>query len=757
MHQGGVDPWFGAFPARHALRKARGRDQAVFGSIRPNTGRNRSGPRDLGTMSLGRPSFLALLALALLWSGACSTEAGRSYRDWRAYNGGPENIQYSALDQINRDNVHRLEVAWSFNTGDAFSGSEMQCNPIVIDGVLFATTPRLRLIALDAATGELRWAFDPSGGEESDRLRRNRGVTWWTDGRRGRLFFVHGHSLFAIDALTGEPVAGFGSGGQVDLREGLGRDPGSVSISVNTPGVVYRDLLILGSIVSEALPAPPGDIRAYDVRTGQLRWSFHTIPHPGEFGYKTWPEDAWQYIGAANNWAGMALDEERGLVFAPTGSAAFDFYGANRLGDNLFANSLVALNAETGERAWHFQAVRHDVWDRDFPAPPRLVTVTHDGIPRDAVAQITKSGHVFVFERETGDPLFPIEYREVPASDVEGEQLAATQPLPLQPPPFSRQVFTEDMITKRTPEAHRSVLECFRELRSGDQFTPPSLQGTILFPGYDGGGEWGGGAFDPASGILYVNANEMPWILRLVERAQLDAGATTQSVYQEYCSSCHGKDLRGTPPEFPSLVAIGDKLSEREISQFIRMGSGRMPAFSNLPGRAVQALTSYLVSGDDQEIDVPDPSPMDLKYKHDGYNKFLDPDGYPAVEPPWGTLNALDLNKGEIVWRIPLGEFPELAAEGLRDTGSENYGGPVVTAGGVLFIGATNHDRKFRAFDKTTGELLWETLLPAAGNATPAVYEVGGREFVVIAAGGGKWGNPSGDSYIAFALPGRSR
>ena len=699
------------------------------------------------------PPVASALALTLLLTAACSPEFGRSHRGWRAYGGGPENIQYSALDQINRENVHQLEVAWTFDTGDAFPGSELQCTPIVIDGVLFATTPRLRLIALDASTGELRWSFDPSGGQMSDRMRRNRGVTWWSDGKLERLFFVYDHFLLAVDPGTGKPVQGFGDAGRVDLRDGLGRNPETVSISANTPGVVYRDLLILGSIVSEALPSPPGDIRAYDVRTGQLRWSFHTIPHPGEFGYETWPSDAWKYSGAANNWAGMALDEGRGLVFAPTGSAAFDFYGANRRGDNLFANSLIALNAETGARVWHFQAVKHDVWDRDFPAPPRLVTIDREGDSTDAVAQITKSGHVFVFKRDTGDPVFPIEYRNVPESDVEGEELAATQPLPLRPPPFSRQIFTEDMITKRTPEAHQSVLERFREVLSGDQFTPPSLQGTILFPGFDGGGEWGGGAFDPATGILYVNANEMPWILRLVERTQLQAGSTSRSLYEEYCASCHGKDLRGTPPEFPSLVAIADKLSSREISRFIRNGGGRMPAFANLPGTAVQALTSFLVSGNDQEIDVPAPSPMDLKFKHDGYNKFLDPDGYPAVEPPWGTLNAIDLNRGEIVWKIPLGEFPELAARGLRNTGSENYGGPVVTAGGVLFIGATNHDRKFRAFDKTTGELLWETLLPAAGNATPAVYEVNGREFVVIAAGGGKWGNPSGGSYVAFALP----
>ena len=699
--------------------------------------------------------FLPMIVLFLACSPSASKDPARAYREWRVYGGSPESIRYSALDQINRENVQRLEVAWTFDTGDAFRGSEMQCNPIVIDGVLFATTPRLRVIALDAATGKLRWSFDPNESEarKSPSLRRNRGVTWWDNDQAQRLLFVAGRFLYALDAGTGKPVSGFGDEGRVDLREGLGREPETISISATSPGVIYKDLIILGSILSEDLPAAPGDIRAYDVRTGQLRWSFHTIPHPGEFGYETWPEDAWKYSGGANNWGGMSVDEERGLVFVPTGSAAFDFYGADRIGDNLFANSLIALKAETGERVWHFQAIKHDVWDRDFPAPPSLVTVERGGSVVDGVAQITKSGHVFVFERKTGKPLFPIEYRAVPASDVEGEKLATTQPLPLKPPPFSRQIFTEEMVTNRTPEAHRAVLTRLREVRSGGQFVAPSLQGTVIFPGYDGGGEWGGAAFDPTTGLLYVNANEMPWILRLVKRVKLGETTTARRLYFNKCANCHGENLRGNPPEFPSLVDIGGKSTRAEIWEIITKGSGRMPGFAALPTPALGALVRYLQTGEDTTVAAVPSSPADLKYKSDGYNKFLDPDGYPAVQPPWGTLNAIDLNKGKIVWKIPFGEIPELAAQGLRNTGSENYGGPVVTAGGVLFIGATNHDRKFHAFDKATGELLWETTLPAAGNATPAVYEVNGRQFVVIAAGGGKWGNPSGGQYVAFALP----
>jgi len=698
-----------------------------------------------------------LLLMVLLTSCGRRIASSLEYSDWKVYGGSPDNIHYSSLRQINRHNVHKLAIAWTYDSGDAFPGSEMECNPIVAHGTLFVTTPKLRLVALDAASGKPRWSFDPTQGEEVSSKRRNRGVTYWEEGNDRRIFIVAQQYLYAIDATTGRPIASFGESGRVDLREGLGRDPKEQSISATTPGVVYKDLLILGSIVSEDLPASPGDIRAFDVRTGKIRWTFHTIPHPGEYGYETWPPDAWTYIGGANDWAGMSLDEKRGLVFIATGSAAFDFYGANRIGDDLFANCVIALKADNGERVWHFQGVKHDLWDRDFPAAPALVKVKRDGRVIDAVAQITKSGFVFVFERETGRPLFPIEYRKAPASEVDGEVTADTQPFPLKPLPFARQMLTPDIVTKRTPEAHQAVLEQLQRLRSDGQFTPPSLQGTVVFPGFDGGGEWGGPAFDPETAVLYVNSNEMAWSSRLVLRPGTKGLASSRQVYDANCASCHRADMRGTPPEFPTLIGIGKKYKQDEIAKVIREGGGRMPSFDYFGKKVSEAMARFLATGKDTEFGLPlkEQLPHPLKYTHDGYNKFLDPEGYPAIEPPWGTLNAINLDTGQYLWKIPFGEFPELVAKGMRDTGSENYGGPLVMAGGLLFIAATDRDRKFHAYDKATGKLLWETVLPAAGNATPATYAVEGKQFVVIGAGGGKWGSPSSGTYVAFTLSGK--
>jgi len=672
--------------------------------------------------------------------------------DWPDYGGNQARTRYSPLTQITPANVSSLTVAWTYDTGDAFKGSEMQCQPVVAHGVLYATSPTLRVFALDAATGAVKWSFNPLQGETTPTRTRIRGLMYWERGDQQRIYFGARNWFYALDATTGKPVATFGRQGRIDLREGFrGRDPRTISIGVNTPGVFYGDLLILGSVVPEGLPSAPGDIRAFDVNTGGEKWAFHTIPHPGEFGYDTWPKDAWKYSGGANAWSGVSLDEKRGLVYAATGSTSYDFYGANRHGDNLFANAIICLRAATGERVWHFQALKHDLWDRDFPASPTLVTITRDGRPRDVVAQIGKNGRTYVLDRETGEPIFPMETVTPPASDVDGEQAAATQVLPTLPPPFTRQQFTEDLITKRTTAAEQAVREEWLKLRKRGEYDPPSVQGTILFPGMDGGGEWGGVAFDPNSGLMYVNANEMAWRVKLAERKMPDGKPTNgKALYLQYCAACHRSDLKGNPPEFPSLAGIGARRNVDEISAKVREGGGRMPAYGEMHSAIRRAIVRYVLDGTSMTVRSDKPSPFDLKYSLDGEARFNDPDGFPAITPPWGTLTAIDLGKGAIAWQVPLGEMP---GSGLTNSGSENYGGPVVTASGLVFIGATVYDNKFHAFDARTGRLLWQTTLPAAGNATPAVYEVDGREYVVIGAGGGKWGAPSGGTYVAFALP----
>ena len=695
-------------------------------------------------------SILAVFAAGLIAQSEKTAQgisaSAQQRQDWPAYGGAPENNHYSSLAQINRQNVKHLSIAWTFDTQEE---GGLETSPIIVEGVLYGITPTQKVFALDAGTGKLLWNFD-SGIRGTQ---PNRGLAYWSDGNDKRILVGVMNFVYALDPATGKPIPAFGNQGRIDLRENLGREPASAqSVSLTSPGIVYKDLVIFGGRNPETLPAPPGDIRAYDARTGKLRWSFHTIPHPGEFGYETWPKDAWKTSGAANNWAGMTLDPRRGILYAPTGSAAFDFYGADRVGDDLFANCLLALNAETGERIWHFQGVRHDIWDRDFPSPPALLTVKRDGKEIDAVAQTSKQGFVYLFDRTNGKPLFPLESRKYRASGVPGEVTASEQLLPSRPAPFARQLLTADLLTNRTPEMHQWALERFKKFRSGGQFLPFAVgKDTVIFPGFDGGAEWGGPAVDMETAIIYVNSNDAAWTGALAPNTGENS---PRGIYMSQCSVCHGEKLTGSPPAMPSLVGVGERLTPKQIGMTIKNGKGRMPGFPNLSEDHLFALIDYLTSGESKELASSTPLPAAMKFRFTGYRKFLDPEGYPAIAPPWGTLNAINLNTGEYVWKIPLGEYPELAAKGQKNTGMENYGGPIVTAGGLLFIGATSYDKKFRAFDKSTGELLWEATLPFSATATPATYEVSGRQFVVIAAGGGRDPkSPSGGVYVAFALP----
>lgn len=681
---------------------------------------------------------------------------GPNYDRWEEYLGGPDRNHYSALTQINTGNVNKLQVAWTYEAPDT---GQMQMSPIIVDGVLYGVTAGVQAFALDAATGKEIWRFgDPLKAWHST----SRGVSYWSDGKEKRILFTAGPNLWALNAATGKPIETFGKGGAVDLHEGLPRRAQGKFIISNTPGTIFENLIVMPVRVSEEGDAAPGDIRAFDVVSGKLVWTFHTIPYPNEPGMETWENKfAFQNngIGGANNWAGMAVDRQAGILFVPTGSAAPDFYGNKRKGNNLYANCLLALDARTGKSLWHYQFTHHDIWDRDLPAPPNLLQVKRNGAVVDAVAQITKQGFVFVFDRKTGAPLFDVKEVPVPASSLEEEQAAPTQPVPVLPRPFARQSadLTEKDISPYAPNK-KELLNLFNTLDKR-MYAPPSLEGALLLPGYDGGAEWGGAAADPADGILYVNSNEMAWMLQMQSAGgEKSTGNLSPGgkIYQENCASCHQPDRSGLPASgFPSLLKLQQR-SRDFTTQMIEQGKGMMPGFPQISGEARKNLLDFLYGTEKTEkpafeiVTMTNPSNTTL-YRHTGYHKFLDSNGLPGIAPPWGTLSAIDLNTGEYRWRITLGDTESLREKGNPPTGCENYGGPVSTAGGLLFIAATK-DGKFRAFDKKTGTLLWETTLPAAGFATPATYEVNGKQYVVVACGGEKLGTPKGNKVVAFSL-----
>ena len=715
-----------------------------------------------------------IISLLVLLS-SCQSDVDK-LRTWSVYKADAESSSYSPLSEVNKSNVTQLKEAWSFHPKDArgtrFGNAE--CNPIVIDNVMYATSARHRLYAIDASTGQLKWSFDPFNGAEGGGILR--GVAYWEDGDDKRIIYTAGDNLFAQNAITGELITSFGNNGKVSMNVGLRGDSSAISVIPTSPGIIYDDLLIIGAEVSELFGAEPGYIRAYNVRTGKLVWTFHTIPHPGEPGYETWPKDAWKYVGGVNDWAGMSLDKKRGMVFLALGSPSYDFYGADRIGANLYGNSVVALDVKTGKYIWHFQTVHHDLWDYDLPAPPNLITVNIGGKETDAVAQTTKTGFLFVFDRETGRPLFPIEERNVPASYVPGEQAWPTQPFPVKPLPYARQHMTVDDLSNFSPAANDSLVKKFKSLRYEGLFTPPAPQGTLMIPGTRGGSNWGGGAFDPETGILYVKSSDSPEIDHLQRVEPVENTATQgpyfqgKAVYSIRCAGCHGRDRKGDPPNFPSLTDLGSRMNKETALTKIMQGSGRMPAFSSLLKGKEEAIIAYLY---DLQHARPSQKEADLfeihtnrlsikeenGYKNDTasvylnvtpFSHFRDIEGRPAIKPPWGALNAINLNTGDYAWKVRIGNLPELQGKGEPITGMEGYGGPIVTAGGLIFIGGTR-DKKFRAFDKDTGELLWETELPGVANATPCTYWSNGKQFIAVSVSGSE-GDAAG-SIVSFALP----
>jgi len=716
-------------------------------------------------ISNGLASLALVASLSLLAACTDQAESTQGYvtagDNWASYFGDAAGSHYSSLDQITRENVAQLEEAWRYETPDA---GGLQTTPLVIDGTMFVVSPLQKVIALDAATGEQQWIFDSGIGVQA----AVRSLGFWSDGTESRLFTSVASFIYALNPADGKVIADFGDNGRIDLRDNLRGDPENESYHATSPGTVYKDLYILGGRVSESTPASPGDHRAYDVRSGELRWSFHTIPLPGEPGAETWPEDARQTQGGANAWSGTTIDIERGIVFIATGSASDDFYGGDRLGDNLYANCVIALDANTGEKLWHFQAVRHDLWDSDFPAPPVLITVDHDGKRVDAVAAASKNGYIYLFDRVTGESLFPIVEEEVPPSKLPGEVAAATQPIPTIPKPLNHRSINRDQVTDRTPEMRAWAEAEYDDILGMQQhYTPLSVgKKTAVMPGWAGGAEYGGITADAEKGIIYINANNLISVAMLADTDAYQQSGEGERTYTAQCMGCHGAEMEGVPPAFPSLVAIEQRLSDEEIADVIQNGRGFMPGFPLLQPATVTNIVSYITSGEDSVT----PGRLsnrtsNTRYVFTGYNNFTDPEGFPAGPTPWGTLNAIDMNTGEYLWTVPYGEFEKLAEQGITGTGADSHGGTVLTASGILFAGGTERDRKFYAFDSANGDILWEGALPGFDRATPATYAVDGKQYVVISVNPPRVSvghsaeetaerdNAPTATYVVFALP----
>ena len=748
--------------------------------------------------------------LCLTLTAICqSAPAGQDYKTWKDYGGGPDSSHFVDLRQINKSNVGQLEVAWIYPTGDNRS---YVFNPIVVDNVMYVQARNSSLVALDAATGKEIWIHENLPGLAT------RGIAYWEskDRKDRRLIFALNNYLQEIDARTGKSILTFGSNGLVDLRQGLGRDPRTiVRIQPESPGRVFENLILLGSSTGEAYLSGPGDIRAYDVRTGKLVWTFHTIPRPGEEGYDTWPKDAWKYAGGTNTWGEITVDEKRGIAYFPTGSPTYDYYGADRIGSNLFGNCLLALDARTGKRLWHFQMVHHDLWDYDNNAAPQLITVRHNGRPIDAVAQSTKQGFLFVFDRVSGKPLWPVEERPVPKSNMPGEQAWPTQPHPTVPPPFARQMMTADDVNPYilTADERAAWRERISKMRNEGLFTPPGLEETISLPGARGGSNWGTNASNPDKGMVYLTTQDWPTIYKLGLEDPLAARRTASStagadqgrvIYEKRCQSCHGPDGVGSAGG-PPAVAGNNRLELEAFRQVVAGGKGEMPAFVDLDAAAIAAIHAFLTppsglatpkrsemkreggpvvasGGAPGGLEIPEVEPRPSPLGGPSYpagveappNRYYTDWGlYPnqpyIIGPPWSAIVAYDLNSGTIKWRVPLGEDARAVEEGAKNTGvfmAERHG-IIVTSTGLLFVATT--DGKVRAHDEDTGKILWTGTLPAGSEGVPAMYEVSGRQYLVVPAssrinsGGGHRppGEPAIDpvvgtpSYVAFALPRR--
>lgn len=703
----------------------------------------------------------ALIAGILLFISSCqNTNEKDAYRTWSHYNGDITGSKYSSLDQIHTGNVKELKVRWKFNTNDlpASNFSNMECNPLVLGHTIYVTSPTVAVIALNAHDGTELWRYETHPGLKNRGT--NRGLAYWSKNDTTRLFFGKGNDLYCLDASTGQLNPSFGVDGKVNLKEGLNRDADNRA-KCTTPGVVFGDLYILGATVGEGPgPAAPGYIRAFDVRTGAIVWTFHTIPLPGEPGYETWPTEAWKKSGGANAWSGITMDEARGVVYCGTGSAAYDHWGGDRIGQNLYANCVLALDARTGKKIWHYQVVHHDIWDYDIPCAPNLVQVKKGDKLVDAVAQPTKMGHLFVLDRDTGEPIFPVEEIPVPRSEIPGEVSWPTQPFPPKSLRYAKQRIEAEDVTDLSEQARRYVETQIAEMETGDIFRPPSIDSALIMPQFNGGTDWGGAAYDPFSRKIYVNAsNEAEWISmapapKAEKISRFELGS---KIYQTQCTFCHGNSQSTIQTHsLSSLQQITKVRTAAEIMHTLENGKGNMPKFNWLSDDERKALVAFLK--DDGKNETLDLSKMELNFSNDvpwlstGHHPIKDDRGFPINKRPWGTLSAIDMDKGTIDWQVPLGTYPTLEAEGHGTTGTFNLGGPLVTAGGLVFIAATM-DERFRAFDKETGEMLWEFQLEAGGYATPATFEIDGEQFIVIAAGGGGIpGTPSGDAYYCFSL-----